>query len=127
MPARRDPANHLHTEPPPSTLADILAHAIPAWTKDAACASTDPDGFFPEKGGTTRDHKRVCNGDGTPHRPPCPVRDDCLAYAIDNDERFGIWGGLSERERRRIKPGPRRNGRPPKQQTPTATQQETPA
>ena len=39
MPARRDPANHLHTEPAEATLADILAFAIPAWTEDAACAS----------------------------------------------------------------------------------------
>lgn len=116
MPARRDPANHLHTEPAEATLADILAFAIPAWTEDAACASTDPDGFFPEKGGSTREFKKVCNG--TTQHPACPVRDDCLAYALDNDERFGIWGGLSERERRKLRPGPRRNGRPPT--TPTA-------
>lgn len=66
-----------------------------AWQADALCAQTDPEAFFPEKGGSTRDAKRVCN--------ECPVRDACLEYAMENDERFGIWGGLSERERRRLR------------------------
>ncbi|MFW0108330.1 WhiB family transcriptional regulator [Rothia sp. P7181] len=66
-----------------------------AWQADALCAQTDPEAFFPEKGGSTRDAKRVCN--------ECPVREACLEYAMDNDERFGIWGGLSERERRRLR------------------------
>ena len=64
-----------------------------AWQSDALCAQTDPEAFFPEKGGSTRDAKRICSG--------CPVRDECLQYALEHDERFGIWGGLSERERRR--------------------------
>ncbi|WP_308493279.1 WhiB family transcriptional regulator [Microbacterium terrisoli] len=66
-----------------------------AWQADALCAQTDPEAFFPEKGGSTRDAKRVCAS--------CPVRDQCLEYALHNDERFGIWGGLSERERRKLK------------------------
>jgi WhiB family redox-sensing transcriptional regulator len=66
-----------------------------SWRQDALCAETDPEAFFPEKGGSTREAKRVCVG--------CPVRMQCLEYALDNDERFGIWGGLSERERRRVK------------------------
>ena len=61
----------------------------------ALCAQTDPDAFFPEKGGSTRDAKRVC--------AKCEVREQCLKWAIDHDERFGIWGGMSERERRRYK------------------------
>jgi hypothetical protein len=61
------------------------------------CAQTDPEAFFPEKGGSTREAKRICQG--------CEVRDACLEYALAHDERFGIWGGLSERERRRIKRG----------------------
>jgi len=65
------------------------------WQDFALCAQTDPDIFFPEKGGSTRDAKRVCG--------VCPVREECLQYAMDNDERFGIWGGLSERERRRLR------------------------
>ena len=59
------------------------------------CAETDPEAFFPEKGGSTREAKRVC--------VRCDVRAECLEYALANDERFGIWGGLSERERRRIR------------------------
>ncbi|MFT4221263.1 MAG: WhiB family transcriptional regulator [Microbacterium sp.] len=65
------------------------------WQTDALCAQTDPEAFFPEKGGSTRDAKRICTS--------CEVRAQCLEYALQNDERFGIWGGLSERERRRLK------------------------
>ena len=67
------------------------------WQERALCAQTDPEAFFPEKGGSTREAKRICLG--------CEVRDECLEYALAHDERFGIWGGLSERERRRLKRG----------------------
>nr|WP_326957434.1 MULTISPECIES: WhiB family transcriptional regulator [Brevibacterium] len=66
-----------------------------AWQEQALCAQTDPEAFFPEKGGSTREAKKVCAS--------CEVRAQCLEYALANDERFGIWGGLSERERRRLK------------------------
>ena len=66
-----------------------------AWQTDALCAQTDPEAFFPEKGGSTRDAKRICTS--------CEVRSQCLEYALANDERFGIWGGLSERERRKLR------------------------
>lgn len=66
-----------------------------AWQVDALCAQTDPEAFFPEKGGSTRDAKKVCAA--------CHVKQECLDYALGNDERFGIWGGLSERERRKLK------------------------
>jgi WhiB family redox-sensing transcriptional regulator len=66
-----------------------------AWQERALCAQTDPEAFFPEKGGSTREAKKVCLG--------CDVRSECLEYALGHDERFGIWGGLSERERRRLK------------------------
>ena len=66
-----------------------------AWQTDALCAQTDPEAFFPEKGGSTRDAKRICTS--------CDVKSECLEYALQNDERFGIWGGLSERERRKLK------------------------
>ena len=66
-----------------------------AWRLHALCAETDPEAFFPEKGGSTREAKRVCVG--------CDVRAECLEFALRNDERFGIWGGLSERERRRLR------------------------
>ena len=66
-----------------------------AWQSDSLCAQTDPEAFFPEKGGSTRDAKRICAS--------CEVRSQCLEYALANDERFGIWGGLSERERRKLR------------------------
>jgi WhiB family transcriptional regulator, redox-sensing transcriptional regulator len=80
-------------------LAQVVVHPEDVdemgWQDRALCAQTDPEAFFPEKGGSTREAKRVCRG--------CDVRAECLEYALENDERFGIWGGLSERERRRIK------------------------
>lgn len=66
-----------------------------SWQERALCAETDPEAFFPEKGGSTREAKKICSG--------CEVKAECLEYALANDERFGIWGGLSERERRRLR------------------------
>lgn len=66
-----------------------------SWQADALCAQTDPEAFFPEKGGSTRDAKKVCG--------ECTVKSECLEYALAHDERFGIWGGLSERERRKLR------------------------
>jgi WhiB family transcriptional regulator, redox-sensing transcriptional regulator len=65
------------------------------WQDRGLCRQLDPEMFFPEKGGSTREAKRACAS--------CEVRAECLRYALDNDERFGVWGGLSDRERRRIK------------------------
>lgn len=67
----------------------------PAWMAEGVCAQVDPEIMYPEKGGSTREAKAVCMA--------CPVRVACLEYALANDERFGIWGGLSERERRKLK------------------------
>lgn len=61
-----------------------------------ACAETDPEAFHPEKGGTTKPAKQVC--------AVCDVRVECLEGALARGERFGIWGGLSERERRKLAP-----------------------
>jgi len=82
----------------PVELVLIESDGLPpelAWQERALCAQTDPEAFFPEKGGSTREAKRVCMS--------CEVRAECLDYALAKDERFGIWGGLSERERRRVK------------------------
>jgi WhiB family redox-sensing transcriptional regulator len=65
------------------------------WQRQANCMGVDPDLFFPERGASTREAKEVCRG--------CVVREDCLEFALTNSEKFGIWGGLSERERRRIR------------------------
>ena len=67
------------------------------WAEKARCPETDPEAFFPEKGGSTKEAKKVCQR--------CPVTKECLQWALDNDERFGVWGGLSERERRRLQRG----------------------
>lgn len=64
------------------------------WQDQAACNGLDVDQFFPEKGGSSKDAKRICLR--------CPVRRPCLAYALELGERFGIWGATSERERRGI-------------------------
>ncbi len=88
------------TVPQLSLIPGLDAMVDPAeeqWQDRALCAQTDPEAFFPEKGGSTREAKRICLG--------CEVRGECLEYALANDERFGIWGGLSERERRRLKRG----------------------
>jgi len=68
---------------------------LAGWKSRANCMGVDPDLFFPERGMSTREAKEVCRG--------CVVREDCLEYALANGEKFGIWGGLSERERRRIR------------------------
>ena len=58
---------------------------------EGLCAQTDPDAFFPEMGGTPRPAKAVCRS--------CAVRDDCLTWAMETREPWGVWGGLTERER----------------------------
>ena len=68
---------------------------VSPWTDQALCAQADPEAWFPEKGGSTRLPKLICRG--------CEVRGECLDYALETDQRFGVWGGLSERERRRLK------------------------
>ncbi len=73
------------------------------WQDQANCLGVDPDLFFPERGASTREAKEVCKG--------CVVRGDCLEYALGNGEKFGIWGGLSERERRRLRRLRAQNGR----------------
>jgi len=68
--------------------------AYPPWMDQGLCAQADPEAFFPDKGGSTREAKAIC--------ARCPVAAECLDHALEHQERFGIWGGLSERERRRI-------------------------
>lgn len=64
------------------------------WQDFALCAQTDPEAFYPDKGGSVVPAKKVCMR--------CQVRTECLEWALDNGERFGIWGGKSERERRNL-------------------------
>jgi WhiB family transcriptional regulator, redox-sensing transcriptional regulator len=76
-------------------FADLATTEPPRWQDDALCAQVGGDIFFPEKGQPVRDAKALCDR--------CPVQAACLEDALARDERFGIWGGKSERERRRIK------------------------
>lgn len=62
-----------------------------AWRADALCAQTDPEAFTPDVGGTTVPARSICER--------CEVRAECLEYALANDLRDGIWGGLSSRQR----------------------------
>lgn len=70
---------------------------IKSWRDDAACFGVDPEVFFPENDDYEGVHaaKMVC--------ARCPVRADCLDYALTRGERGGIWGGLTEKERRRVR------------------------
>ncbi|HKX75309.1 MAG TPA: WhiB family transcriptional regulator [Acidimicrobiia bacterium] len=76
-------------------LIEALAIGELAWQDYANCRGADADLFFPERGASTRKAKAICNA--------CEVKDQCLDYAIVNGEKFGIWGGMSERERRRVR------------------------
>jgi WhiB family transcriptional regulator, redox-sensing transcriptional regulator len=88
---------HLSLVPDAVEEFELAEATTDQWQDRALCAQTDPEAFFPEKGGSTREAKKICLG--------CEVRAECLDYALAHDERFGIWGGLSERERRRLKRG----------------------
>ncbi|MCC7543445.1 WhiB family transcriptional regulator [bacterium] len=66
-----------------------------SWRLASNCSGTDPDLFFPERGASTAEAKSICRG--------CAVRKDCLEFALSSGERSGIWGGMSEQERRWIR------------------------
>ncbi len=66
-----------------------------SWQIRANCLGLDPELFYPERGSPTREAKGVCQG--------CVVKQECLDFAIANGERFGVWGGMSERERRGVR------------------------
>ncbi|WP_306796514.1 WhiB family transcriptional regulator [Nocardia sp. XZ_19_369] len=71
-----------------------VEHELESWHRQAACAETDPDAFFPDRGGNARDAKRVCSS--------CDVVRECLNYALDHDQNFGVWGGMTPPERHRF-------------------------
>ncbi len=74
---------------------DTITPIDRAWQERALCAQTGADFFFPEPGSSVREAKRICG--------MCEMRTACLEYALSNDERFGVWGGLSEKERLRLR------------------------
>jgi WhiB family redox-sensing transcriptional regulator len=64
------------------------------WRQRAACRGVDPDIFYPVSEEDADEAKGICFA--------CPVRQACLEYALVNRERDGVWGGATERERRRM-------------------------
>lgn len=76
-------------------LVNFFEYDACEWQERAACRGTDPEIFHPEKGGSPAAAQRIC--------ARCDVREECLLYALKHDERFGIWGGLSENDRRKLR------------------------
>jgi WhiB family redox-sensing transcriptional regulator len=66
-----------------------------AWQERGLCSQSDPEAFFPELGAPTREAKRICGR--------CPVQAECLEFGLEHGEQFGIWGGLSPMELRRLR------------------------
>jgi WhiB family redox-sensing transcriptional regulator len=64
------------------------------WFEQAACATSDPDAWYPAKGAAVKEAKKVCQR--------CPVAAPCLEYALATNQAHGIWGGLSVKERRKL-------------------------
>jgi len=64
------------------------------WASYAACRIEDPDLFFPGPEGTTDAAVRICGG--------CPVLDECRDWALGTKVKYGVWGGMTERDRRRV-------------------------
>jgi WhiB family redox-sensing transcriptional regulator len=79
-------------QPPMETGEDIDLTPT-AWQVDAACAGVDSDAFFSDDPREQRIAKRICEG--------CPVREQCLQYANDRREYYGVWGGQTSSRRRR--------------------------
>lgn len=93
----RQPGERSTGRPPiPSLdeLAEVLDLDGLGWQDSALCAQTDPEVFFPALGSPGRDAKRVCR--------LCPVRAECLEYAIETRQAHGIWGGTSEKQREAV-------------------------
>ncbi len=76
-------------------LREALVVGDLSWQEGANCTGANADLFFPERGASTRAAKAICR--------ECAVRAECLEFAITTGEKFGIWGGMSERERRRVR------------------------
>ena len=85
---------------PVAGLVGWGAGGLEAWRDEALCRQVDPELFFPETGGSSRAAKQICAG--------CPVRAECLDWAIAHDQRYGVWGGLTVSERTQLR---RRRGR----------------
>lgn len=79
-------------------MTALMLGVVPQWHERALCRQVDPELFYPEKGSgvsAVRQAKRICDR--------CEVKPQCGAYAIEHAETYGVWGGTSETERRRIR------------------------
>lgn len=85
------------------TGAPETVPVTPDWRQEAACKGLDPDLWYPERGDLLVMAREVC--------ARCPVRGECLDFALTEGEKFGVWGGMSERERRILR-AKRRPGSP---------------
>jgi WhiB family redox-sensing transcriptional regulator len=72
------------------------AQPSPAWMLEGLCRQADGDAWFPEKGQHANEAVAVCQA--------CPVQAECLQYALDHDERYGLWGGLTPPQRAQLRP-----------------------
>jgi WhiB family redox-sensing transcriptional regulator len=86
--------NGLRPAPALTTTPDVPVFQCPAWMRRALCRQVDPEVFYPGNGDNGTEAKAVC--------ADCPVRSECLMLALERREEFGIWGGLSTNQRRRL-------------------------
>jgi WhiB family transcriptional regulator, redox-sensing transcriptional regulator len=75
-------------------MQDHIDSSAALWMAEGLCRNYPPAAFFPSDGVGVDRARKICGG--------CPVADTCLEYALDNRIDHGVWGGTSERERRRI-------------------------
>ena len=93
-----------------SGLRELLEARLPEWIDDPGVKCRGVTWlFYPESSATeVNQAKNVCNGANG--HPVCPHRTRCLHYAIDNREFYGVWGGMSERDRRKVRAARRKHG-----------------
>jgi WhiB family redox-sensing transcriptional regulator len=92
----------MHGKPAGNTAVRLLARHLPEqtaaalgpWAAKVLCADVDPELFFPSNGDPAIEARHVCG--------QCPVTAECLAYALTNQEEYGIWGGLDPEERKAL-------------------------
>lgn len=81
-----------------SIIGELFRITNGEWTQEALCREVgETNLWFPDKGESSREARRVCLG--------CPVRVECLQYALDNNEHWGIFGGFTERDRKKLMRG----------------------
>lgn len=78
-----------------AVLPDLLGDAAPPWHELALCAQVDPEAFFPRKGQGNAEARAICG--------QCGVRAECLADALEGEGEHGVWGGTSEKDRRKLR------------------------